>query len=223
MRGLFNLLSFLLTTGLFIAGAFYFIAKLIGQIAFDPNSQAWKRTVQKLQEQVRALAAGVLVPWDEEMLSLLSLNRTKVRKPGFWNSSSEGIFTTIYQEPVMAYAGMKSGNTAVYLVRTSAKEYIFRQKEKETEIWINNNPFGVFVNGALMAAGSNPRALARVEHDPAESQWPVLLADKAAATINNPEQADRQGPNPRAVTLLRQLDANEEDVVVALAMMYALR
>lgn len=223
MGELIDLLSFLFTAGLFVAGAFYFIAKFIGQIVLDPNSQAWKRTVQKLQEQIRTLAAGALVPWDGEMLSLLSMNRTKVRKPGFWNNSSEGIFTTIYQEPVLAYAGLKSGNTAVYLARTSAKEFIFRQKEKETEIWINNAPFGVFVNGTLLAAGKSPQVIARMELDPSESQWPVLLSDKAAAAINNPAQADRLGPNPRAVTLLRKLNEEEENAVVALTMIFALR
>ena len=223
MRGLLNLLSFLFTTGLFIAGAFYFIAKIIGQIAFDPNSSAWKKTVQKLQDKMRSLAAGALVPWDGEMLSLLSFNRTKVKKPGFWNSSSEGIFTTIYQEPVVAYAGLTSGKTAVFAARTSTKEFIFRQKEKETEIWINNTPFAVYASGALLAAGRGSRLLASLEYDAAEAQWPLMIGDKAAAAINNPARAESLGPNPRSVTLLRKLTQEEEDAVLALAIMFAIR
>jgi hypothetical protein len=223
MRGLFNLLSFLLTTGLFITGAFYFIAKLLGRIVFDPGSKAWKRTLEKLQERLRSQAAGVLVPWDEEMLPLLSLNRSKVKKPGFWDSTSEGISSSIYQEPIMAYAGQTSGSTAVYVARTSSKEFIFRQKEKETEVWINGQPFAVFVNGILLAAGRSSQILARLEGNGDETQWPVLINDKAAAAITNPQRAASAGPNPRALTMLRKVSSEEENALLALTLLYALK
>lgn len=223
MRGLLNLLSFLLTTGLFITGAFYFIAKMLGRIVFDPASRAWKRTLEKLQARLRSQAAGALVPWDEEMLGLLSLNRHKVKKPGFWDSTSEGVFSSIYQEPVLAYAGQTSGNTAAYVARTSAKEFVFRQKEKETEIWINNQPFAVFINGTLLTAGRSSQILARLDASEGESQWPVLLNDKAAAAITNPGRLATAGPNPRALTLLRKVTPEEEDALLALVLVYALK
>lgn len=222
MRGLFNFLSFLLTTGLFVAGAFYFIAKMIGQIALNPDSAAWKKLVGKLQDRIRSLAAGALVPWDAEMLGLLSFNRTRVKKPGFLNSASEGVFTSIYQEPAIAYAGQTAGKTAVYAARTSAKEFIFRRKEKETEIWINNTPYAVFVNDTLLAAGRGSQLLARVERQGDALQWPVILGDKAAAALNNPQRLESLGPNPRAITLLRPLSGGEEDALLALALVYAL-
>ncbi len=223
MRGLLNLLTFLFTTGLFITGVFYFIAKMLGRIVFDPASNAWKRTLEKLQTRIRSQAAGALVPWDEEMLALLSLNRVNVKKPGFWDSTSEGVFSSIYQEPILAYAGQTSGKTAAYVARTSAKEFIFRQKEKETEIWINNQPFAVFINGTLLAAGRSTQILARLEAEPAEAQWPVLLNDKAAAAITNPQRAASAGPNPRALTLLRKVTSEEEDALLALTLLYALK
>ena len=223
MRGLLNLLTFLFTTGLFITGVFYFIAKMLGRIVFDPASNAWKRTLEKLQTRIRSQAAGALVPWDEEMLALLSLNRVNVKKPGFWDSTSEGVFSSIYQEPILAYAGQTSGKTAAYVARTSAKEFIFRQKEKETEIWINNQPFAVFINGTLLAAGRSTQILARLEAEPAEAQWPVLLNDKAAAAITNPQRAASAGPNPRALTLLRKVTSEEEDALLALSLLYALK
>lgn len=223
MRGLLNLLTFLFTTGLFITGVFYFIAKMLGRIVFDPASNAWKRTLEKLQTRIRSQAAGALVPWDEEMLALLSLNRVNVKKPGFWDSTSEGVFSSIYQEPILAYAGQTSGNTAAYVARTSTKEFIFRQKEKETEIWINNQPFAVFINGTLLAAGRSTQILARLEAEPAEAQWPVLLNDKAAAAITNPQRAASAGPNPRALTLLRKVTSEEEDALLALTLLYSLK
>jgi hypothetical protein len=223
MRGLFNLLLFLFTTGFFVIGIFYFIAKIVGRIIFDPASQAWKRTIEKLQTRLRAQGAGALVPWDAEMLSLLSLNRTKVKKPGWWDNTTEGIFLSIYQEPVLAYVGQTSGNTAVFVARTSTKEYIFRQKEKETEIWVNNQPFAVYVKGVLLAAGRSSQILARIEADTAEAQWPVMIGDKAAAAITNPKRAESAGPNPRALTMLRKVTPEEEDALLAMVMVSALK
>jgi hypothetical protein len=223
MRGLFNLLTFLFTTGFFIIGIFYFAAKVLGRIIFDPASQAWKRTLERLQTRIRSQAAGALIPWDAEMLSLLSLNRTKVKKPGWMDSTSEGVFTSIYQEPILAYAGQVRNNTAVYVARTSDKEYIFRQKEKETEIWINNQPFAVYINGILLAAGRSSQVLARLEADMTEAQWSVLIQDKAAAAITNPQRAASAGPNPRALTMLRKVSAEEEDALLALTLLFALK
>ncbi len=131
--------------GSFIVGMFYLIARVLGQLNLDPESQAWKNTVERLRTRLQSQAAGALVPWDSEMLSLLSLNRTMVRKPGFFNSStSEGVFTSIYQEPVLAYAGQKKGDTAVLIARTSDREFTFRTRGNQTEIWVRGQPFGIF-------------------------------------------------------------------------------
>jgi len=216
-------LAFLLTTAFFIVGIFYFIARTLGRIIFDPGSSAWKRTIAKLQTRIRAQAAGALVPWDAEMLSLLSLNQSNVKKPGWWDSASEGVFLTIYQEPVLSYAGQISGNTSVFVARTSAKDFIFRQKEKETEVWINNQPFAVYINGVLLAAGRSSQMLARLEPNAEEAQWPVMIGDKAAAAITNPKRIADAGPNPRALTMLRKVSAEEENALLALTMMFSLK
>ncbi len=223
MSRILPFLAFLLTTAFFIVGIFYFIAKTLGRIIFDPGSAAWKRSIAKLQARIRAQAAGALVPWDAEMLSLLSLNQSNVKKPGWWDSSSEGVFQSIYHEPVVSYAGQISGNTSVFVARTSAKEFIFRQKEKETEIWIDNQPYGVYINGVLLAAGRSSIILAQVEPSSDEAQWPVMIGDKAAAAITNPKRVAEAGPNPRALTMLRKVNAAEEDALLALALMFSLR
>lgn len=221
MRFLFFLLLLILFVGSFIVGVFYLIAKLIGQINFNPESQAWKKTLEGLRTRLKTQAAGVLVPWDKEMLSLLSLNRSNVKKPGFFRSTEEGVFTSIYQEPVLAYVSQQSGNTAVVVARTSDREFIFRQKGKETEIWLNSQPFGVLADGALLAAGKTSRLLARLEKKPGEPQFPVLLGDAVAASIANPDLSD--SPNPRALTLLREVSSEEESVLLALAMLVVVR
>jgi len=217
MRIFFFLITLVVTAGFFISGVVMLLARALGQLSLNPQSAAWKRTLAKLRERIRKQAAKNLVPWDTEMLGLLSTNRTIIKKPGFFDLYSEGLYATIYQEPVLVYAALKTGKTSVLVASTSDREFIFRQKDKEIEIWLNEQPLGLFVDGTLLAPGRGSKLLARMEATGTEASLPVLIGDKTAAAITNPEQAS--GPNPRALTLLRTLDSNEENALLALTIL----
>lgn len=218
-KGILGLLLMLFMVVTFVVGVVFTIARSMFNFALNPDTRAWRNLLERLRARLsKRTAATPLIPWDSEMAALLSLNRIDVKKPGWFDGISEGVFTSIYHEPVLAYAGQLSGKNGVLLARTSDREFIFRIKGKETEIWVNQQPFGVLVDGSLLAAGRNNRLLARIEAEPAESQFPVLLADnKTAAAISNPTKTSM--PNPRAISLLRALSAEEENTVLALAVL----
>ena len=217
-KGILGLLFMLFMVVTFVVGVVFTIARSVFSLALNTDTKAWRGLLDRIRARLNRASSAKLVPWDGEMASLLSLNRTDVKKPGWFDGISQGVFTTIYHEPVLAYAGQLSGKNAVLLARTSDREFIFRTKGKETEIWVNQQPFGVLVDGALLAAGRGSRLLARLEAAPAESQFPVLLADnKTAATISNPSKTSM--PNPRALSLLRALSPEEENTVLALAIL----
>lgn len=215
MRALFSFFTILLTTAFFVTGVVYLIGKAFGQIIGNPESKAFKRVLQNLRSRLSTVSTD-LVPWDHEMLSLLSLNRINEKKPGWFRAFTTGQFTTIYQEPVVAYATQRVGDVSVTLVRTSDREFILRRKGKETEIWLDNKPLGLFVDGVLLAPGKGSKLLARLENKPDEVEHPLFLDDKTAVTLNNPKLAD--SPNPRALTLLRELNPEEENLTLALAL-----
>jgi len=221
MRALFNLLTFLLTTVAFLGGAFFILVRLFSSINFSPDTKAWKETLRRLREKLQQQAGSTLVPWDKEMFSLLSLNQISTKKGGWMDSTYSGTFTTIYHEPVLAYAGRKSGANGVLVARTSDREFIFRQKGKEIEIWINSQPFGVLVDGTLLSAGRTSQLLAQFNANSEESQLPVLLGNNTAAAISNPDK--KNSPNPRALTLLRDLTPDEENALLALALVKMIR
>jgi hypothetical protein len=221
MRPLLNLLTFFLTIAVFFGSAFFVLVKLFSSINFSPDTKAWKETLRRLRERLQQQAGDTLVPWDKEMFSLLSLNQTNIKKAGWMDGTYSGTFTTIYHEPVLAYAGRKSGANGVLVARTSDRELIFRQKGKETEIWVNSQPFGVFVDGALLSAGRTSHLLAQFNAGSEESELPVLLGNKTAAAISNPDK--KTGPNPRALTLLRDLTPDEENALLALALLKMVR
>ena len=200
----------------FVTGVVYLIARTFGQIAWNPESKAFKRMLEALRARVKALSAN-LIPWDQEMLGLLSSNRTNTKPTGWFRPFSSGQFTTIYQEPVVAYVTQQSGKISVTVARTSDREFIFRRKERETEIWLNGQPFGLFTNGVLLSPGKGSKQMARLEWKPEEAQSPLILGNATAATLTNAVRAN--SPNPRALTLLRNLGPEEEDVALALALM----
>ena len=208
-------LLFLFSLAFFITGAVYLIARTFGQLAWNPESKAFKRLLRDLRSRVNKVA-GDLVPWDHEMLGLLSLNRINEKKPGWFNQVYSGQFTTIYHEPVLAYATQKMGKLSVTVVRTSKREFVLRRKGRETEIWLDNKPLGLFVDGVLLAPGKGSNMLARLENKPDEAESPLMLGNNTAATIHNPKKVD--SPNPRALTLLRPLDEQEENVTLAVAL-----
>ncbi|MBK9338669.1 MAG: hypothetical protein IPM98_19920 [Lewinellaceae bacterium] len=216
MRTLFSLLTIVLTTAFFITGIIYFIARAFGQIAWNPESKAFKRMLEVLRGRLNPVAQN-LVPWDHEMLGLLSLNRVNEKKPGWFSPVSSGQITTIYQEPVVAYVTQQMGKSSVTIARTSDREFILRKKDKETEIWLNNTPFGLFVDGALLAPGKGSKLLARLEHQSDEVHASLILGNAKAVVLSNTEHAS--GPNPRAMTLLQELDPEAENIALAMALL----
>jgi hypothetical protein len=214
MRVISFLFMLIMSAGLFVTGVIYVIAKAISRISFNPESAAWKRMLEKLRERLNTKTASNLVPWDAEMLSLLSLNKSLSKKPGFFDSIEEGVFMTIYQEPVLAYVTQKSGKTSVTVARSSDREIIFRNKENETEIWVNGQPFGLFINGSLLAPGKNSQLMARLPEVAGEDQQPILVGNQVLASLSNPARS--AGPNPRALSLLKSVNPQEENMVLAL-------
>lgn len=217
MGALLKLLFAVLLLGLFITGVFYFVASVLSSIAFNPASRAWQELLNKLRARIRIRLANPLVPFDSETLTNLSLNPKVLKKAGWRDGVFEGVFTTIYQEPVLVFAGQKSGKTAAIVAHTAQHEFIFRQKAKETEIWQNGQPYAVFVGGTLLAAGKQSKMLAKLERDSDLRQWPVLLGNSEAATLTNGAKA--VSPIPRAVNLLRHLSPEEEQVLLLLAVL----
>lgn len=222
MKLLFFLFLMIAIPALFVVGIIYGIARLLGGINFNPESKAWKDALERLRGRLRSQAAGMLVPWDAEMLSLLSANQSVTKKPGWFDRSTEGVLSTIYQEPIIAYAAHSAGNTGLLVARTSQREFIFRIKGKETEIWVEGKPFGILAGNNLLAAGRGSTLLAQLESGRDQMQVPVLLGTSTAAAISNPDRTDA-GPNPRAVTLLRPLNLEEETALLALTLLRLLK
>jgi hypothetical protein len=154
------------------------------------------------------------LPLNTETLTHLSGKPKILKKAGWRDGVFEGVYQTIYQEPVAYYAGQKSGKTAAVVVQMTDRELILRKKGKETEIWLNGDPYAVLVDGVLLSSGRQGKMLAKLNLDADLRQWPVIIGQGESATLTNLDRA--VSPIPRAVGLLRNLNPEEEQVLLAL-------
>jgi hypothetical protein len=214
MRALISLLFSVLMLGLFITGLFYFVANVLSGLAFNPASRAWRELIQKLRTRNRIRMANEPLPLNTETLTHLSGKPKILKKAGWRDGVFEGVYQTIYQEPVAYYAGQKSGKTAAVVVQMTDRELILRKKGKETEIWLNGDPYAVLVDGVLLSSGRQGKMLAKLNLDADLRQWPVIIGQGESATLTNLDRA--VSPIPRAVGLLRNLNPEEEQVLLAL-------
>ena len=216
MRILFSLLILVFTVALLITGVVYLLARVLTPILSATDSKAWKGLLKSLGEHLNKRYNN-LVPWDKDMLALLSLNLQEEKKTGWMNGTASGVFSTIYHEPVLAYAQQGTGNNKVTLARTSNREYVFRHKAKETEIWLNQQPLGLYIDGNLISAGREGKLIGRLERNKDDAAFPVLFGESTTATLSNPQLI--HSPNPRALTLYRAVDTEEENILLALAIL----
>ncbi|HAD13026.1 MAG TPA: hypothetical protein DCF33_11395 [Saprospirales bacterium] len=216
MRALISLLFSVLMLGLFITGLFYFVANVLSGLAFNPASRAWRELIQKLRTRNRIRMANAPLPLNTETLTHLSGKPKILKKAGWRDGVFEGVYQTIYQEPVAYFAGQKSGKMAAVVVRLEDRELILRKKGKETEIWLNGDPYAVLVDGMLLSSERHGKMLAKLNLDADLRQWPVIIGQGESATLTNLDRA--VSPIPRAVGLLRNLSPEEEQVLLVLTM-----
>jgi hypothetical protein len=209
----FSFFVFLLGIAFFVVGVVYLLAKSFFSVSIRSGSRQWDASLARLRAKLGA-ERPTLLRWDAEALNLLSLHRHADQKRNWWMSSDiSGSFLTIYQEPVAAFAQTRQGRYALAVVQTSDSEYIFQQKEKETDVWRNGTPYGVLVGGSLLAAGRDSRLLAQMDLAASAKQIPVVLGSQTAATLANPT-AEHSSPYPRAVMVLRDLSADEQTALL---------
>lgn len=219
MRFLFSFLVVVLTLAFLITAVIYLVKRAFSDVRLSMSGNdnaAFRDVLEQLRQQVKTLMPE-LVPWDGEMFSLLSLQQQPVRGKGSFRPTAMGYLLSIFQEPVVAFAAQAAGKNKVVLARVHDREYVFRKKDKEVEVWLNGEPFGLYTDGALLSTGKTAQLLARLEEKPSEQHSEVLLSNGRSVSLTNRERAS--GPNPRAAVLVKELTREEENAALAIALL----
>lgn len=216
MRLLFGLFELIFLLAFFITGGIWVMARVFSGMGWGLSDKATDNLLKRLREVLKPSRAR-LIPWEPDTLQLLSTNCIEYKRQGLFGRPETGIFTTIYQEPVLAYAEQRVGKFSLLLAQTADREFVFRRKERETEIWVNGKALGTYTQGTLSAPGKKGEVLAQIELEKDAGQFPVQIRNKTAGAVQNPARS--ASPNPRAVTTLREPGVEEEQVLLALALL----
>lgn len=182
---------------------------------------------KKVQEDLKAMRVEVdkwsdeLVPLDSKELELFSLNqvRQQIKKRGA--KTAKGIYTSIYDEPVLAYSYKRyiaPSHNAILYVRTANHEIAYRIKKDTVKIVLNDELVGTIRSNGVLYSGKSNRMLAKINRDN-EQLLPVLVKDREVASLTKDlELGKKKGISKRAFEFVKpDLNKEESDILVALS------
>lgn len=210
---------FIFFLAIFVGGAFAILALYFlyfALIHYQPGKGKIRTDLKKMKNEI-APYIEELVPWTKEELELLSSNQVKQKISKGIITTAEGVFNSIYHEPLIAYSYKKyisSKDDEVIYARTSNHEFVYRTKKGSTELIIDNQKVGVINQQGLLHGGRRKRLLARINKSENELELPIIIGDKERGTLIKPES---DAVNPRAFQFVREMGKNEEAVFLSLA------
>jgi len=210
----------ILVGGLLAVGTLYFL--YFALIHFQPGKAKIRTDLKKMKDEITPFIEE-LIPWNKEELELLSSNQVKQKVSRGVITTAEGVFNSIYHEPLIAYSYKKyisSKKDEVIYARTSNHEFVYRTKKGSTELIIDNQKVGVINNQGLLHGGRKKRLLARINKNENELELPIIIGDKERGTLMKPESGS---VNPRAFQFVGEMKKNEEAVFISLAVLELVR
>lgn len=185
----------------------------------QPSTSRFKHDIKKLRNDLAQLLQD-LSPWDENDLEMISLQISEVKKNVKLNQIVSGFINNIYQEKVVAFAYKhyygKKGKALLY-ARNSKHEFYYKISPKSVDIYMDKEQLGTLhKDGGFFLLGKEDDAKAMISQSDTMSLLPVEMNGKKIASLTNP--SDRSYENTRAVTLLEDIDQEDNDLLTSLVL-----
>ena len=192
--------------------SFFLITKILAN--FQPGDKRVEKDIQKMKEEMEAYA-GDLVPISKEELELFSMSQVKqLLKKGITTKAS-GVFTTIYDEPIVAYTYKKyvsPGVNAVLYARTSNHEIVYRIRNQGIQIAIDNEIVGNFKDDGVLYGMKSNLQLAKISQDQPEF-LPVSVNNREVGSVTKALPAKAKSLSQRAFEFVKKDMSKEEEAV----------
>jgi hypothetical protein len=183
-----------------------------------PNSKRIKQDLQEMQTDMNEWLDQELVPIRKEELELFSFNQMNRLVKKRITLRARGVFTTIYDEPVLAYAYKRyvgSGRNALLYARTADHHFAYWIKNKEIQMLIDNKLVGVLRNDGVLY-NERKRPIASIQQSQ-EELAPVVVHDREVASLVKTDTQKSGTLSPRAFQFVKK-DINEEEEKLFLAL-----
>jgi len=186
---------------------------------FQPGKNKVLSDFRKMRAEIKEWS-DQLVPWGKEEMGLLSLNQVNQKIKRGFSKTAKGIFTSIYHEPLIVYTYKKyiaAKENAILYARTSGNEYAYRIKKNKIDVNIDGQYAGFLNEQGHFYGGRRSRLLAKINRDDELQLHPVIIGDREVASVVNPIKSAKH--NPRAFQFVQNMEAKEEKMFLALAIL----
>ncbi len=184
----------------------------------NPGAKRIKQDLQEMQTEMNDWLSEALVPIRKEELELFSFNQMNRLVKKRITLRARGVFTTIYNEPVLAYAYKRyigGGKYALLYARTAEHHYAYWIKNKEIQILIDGQLVGMLRNDGVLY-NERKRAIASIKRNQ-EELAPVIVHDREVASVVKTDTPKTGSLSPRAFQFVKS-DINEEEEKLFLAL-----
>ena len=206
----------LLTVG-FFAVLFYFIFKVLARVS--PGKKKIQEDIQKMKDEIDVWVKD-LVPIGKEELELFSQTQINQVLKKRINISAKGVFTTIYNEPIIAYNYKKygSGKDALLYARSANHEFAFKIHKDEVKLVIDNELVGTIKSNGVLYAAENNLMIARFNRENA-ALLPIVIQDRKVGHLSLPaNSSSKKEIDQRAFEFLKEdLSGEEKKLFLSLA------
>lgn len=183
-----------------------------------PGAKRMQREVKALQEDMDGWVTS-LVPLDKEELDLFSLSQDKqVVKTGV-GATAKGVFTTIFQEPVVAYSYKRylgSKVNELLYARTAEHEYVYVTNNGKTQLSIDDQPVGTIQDKVLFGSKSG-KEIARITSQAKQNFLPVRVGNREVGALNLDKPKKTDALSQRAFEFIPE-DINDKEEQLFLAL-----
>lgn len=186
---------------------------------FNPGRNKIQKDLKVLKAELQPFIVD-LVPWTEDEMEQLSLNTIRRKATKNVVKSLKGIFTTIYHEPLIAWAYRRyvsSKENALLYAKTSHHEFIYRIKKNMVEIVVDDQLVGQVNQEGVLFPNKGKKALAQINHGSEELGLPIIVNEKEVGRLNDLSKLDKI--NSRAFQVVSKMEDEEEKVFLALSIL----
>ena len=186
---------------------------------FQPSSSKVNKDVDQMRAELDNLVPELMI-WEGDELELLSLHQEHQSVSNSIYTTAQGVFTSIYQEPMLAYGYKKyvsPGMNAVLFAKTYKHEFVFRIRNKATFITMNGQMIGELKpDGQLFNQRGND-VLAQIEKHDGEVLDIQVMDRNMGALTRRFQDGDLY---PRAFNLLPDNISEGEEVLLLSVSIY---
>lgn len=182
---------------------------------FRPGQKRIQGELKKMKADMDQWA-GELVPIKREELELFSLSQVKQLLQKRFTTTGKGIFTTIFEEPILAYSYKKylgSGPNALLYARSASHEYAYWFKKEGVQVVIDNQLVGTLKTNGVLYGANSKKPLVRINRDEAKLS-PVIVKEREVGSVVKALPSGTKDLSQRAFEFIREDITEEEETLL---------